>query len=50
MSGNDFYGNAPSLAGLSEFAESASWIDELTPAFGEASFFFEPELLRMYGS
>lgn len=35
---------------LAEFDESASWIDDLTPAFGDDSFFFEPELMRMYGS
>ncbi|MBN1929680.1 MAG: 4Fe-4S cluster-binding domain-containing protein [Chlorobiaceae bacterium] len=35
---------------LASFDESASWIDDLTPAFGDENFFFEPELRRMYGS
>lgn len=35
---------------LAEFDERASWIDDLTPAFGEEAFFFEPELMGMYGS
>jgi hypothetical protein len=35
---------------LAEFDESASWIDDLTPAFGEDFFFYEPELMRLYGS
>jgi len=35
---------------LASYDDSASWIDDLTPAFGDENFFFEPELQRMYGS
>lgn len=33
---------------FAEFDEEASWLDELTPAFGEKEFFFERELKNIY--
>ncbi len=35
---------------MASFDDSAAWIDDLRPAFGDDSFFFESELRRMYGS
>ncbi|MCC6149095.1 MAG: lysine 2,3-aminomutase [Planctomycetes bacterium] len=43
-------GRNPEWSGRIFFArydENASWLDELKPAFGEARFFFEPELDEM---
>jgi KamA family protein len=34
---------------FAEYDERAAWFDELRPAFGAASFFFEPGLARMLG-
>ncbi len=33
---------------FAEYDESACWIDDLKPAFGEAKFFFEDEMERLY--
>lgn len=33
---------------FAEYDESAHWIDDLKPAFGEQKFFFEDEMERMY--
>jgi len=32
---------------FARFDESATWLDELRPAFGEDEFFFEPEYRKM---
>jgi hypothetical protein len=33
---------------FAEYDESATWLDELKPAFGEEEFFFEKELKEMF--
>ncbi len=32
---------------FARYDDTATWLDDLTPAFGEAEFFFEPEFRRM---
>lgn len=34
---------------FARYDESASWLDDLRPGFGAETFFFKPELQRMYG-